>query len=236
MNKFGEISSGQIKAARALLDWSQEDLAHASGLSIATVRKLELGHMSPRHSTTRVIRQSIEDAGLEFIEPDGVRRCHEDVTIYQGADGIADFLNDIQQTIRTRSGEIVIVVGAETVLFSSEDMDNHCRQFGQIIGKNSSATVKCLLTDVCDMPLSTPHLEFRSISKNYVDPISFTVYGDKHAMIVPGTGVSSKIISVRSVLAAQAARRQFYSMWEMATPFYVQEKERYEAKRAAVFQ
>jgi len=188
MGKTGIISARQIKAARALLDWSQEDLANASGLSIATIRKLELGHISPRYSTTHVIRQAIEKAGLEFIEQEGIRCCNEDITVYQGADGIADFLEDIQQTVRVRSEETVIVAGSESVLFSSEEMDKQCHQFGQILDVNSSATIKCLLTDLYNTPLSTPRFEFRSISKNYVDPIPFYVYGDKLAMIVPGAG------------------------------------------------
>jgi len=45
------INARQIKAARALLDWSQENLASASGLSIATIRKIESGHISPRDKT-----------------------------------------------------------------------------------------------------------------------------------------------------------------------------------------
>jgi transcriptional regulator with XRE-family HTH domain len=49
------INARQIKAARALLDWSQEDLANTSGLSIATIRKIESGHISPRGKTINSI-------------------------------------------------------------------------------------------------------------------------------------------------------------------------------------
>ena len=67
------LKARQIKAARALLDWSQDDLASHSGLSVNTIRKMELGHISPRGKTSHAIRHAFEDNGLEFLEPDGGR-------------------------------------------------------------------------------------------------------------------------------------------------------------------
>lgn len=52
------INSTQIRAARAVPNWSQNDLAQASKLSIATVRKIELGLISPRYFTMDAIHES----------------------------------------------------------------------------------------------------------------------------------------------------------------------------------
>src|ERR1700681_1819575 len=114
MELVKSLRSRQIKAARALLDWSQEELASSANLSIATIRKLELGHISPRGKTTNLIRQAFEDAGLEFLEPDGVRHRPEDITVYQGQDGIRSLYNDIYQTMNRKNGEIVIVCASES--------------------------------------------------------------------------------------------------------------------------
>ena len=43
MNAPYPIRAGQIKAARAILGWSQEELALAAQLSVATVRNIEKG-------------------------------------------------------------------------------------------------------------------------------------------------------------------------------------------------
>lgn len=67
------IGARRIKAARALLNWSQDELAVAARLSIATIRKLEAGFVSPRGKTNDAVRGAFENAGLEFIEPEGVR-------------------------------------------------------------------------------------------------------------------------------------------------------------------
>jgi transcriptional regulator with XRE-family HTH domain len=232
MEQVSVIGAPQIRAARALLDWSQDDLAQATRLSIATIRKLELGYISPRQATTSVLRQKLEEAGIEFIAPDGVCRRPEGIAVYQGAEGIDSFFEDFHQTIKSQPGESVIVTGAESVLFSSEDMDGCCRRLQSVLEKNEGATVKCLLMDFLGRPQSSRQLEFRTMSKNYVDPMPFYAYGDKHAIVVPGAGSSPRIIAVRSVMAAQAARRQFYSMWEMATPCVAQQAAVYAVRRS----
>lgn len=68
-----KISIAQVKAARALLGWSQVDLAKASGISIPTVRRLEAagGTLAGRETTSAAIRDSLERAGIEFIAENG---------------------------------------------------------------------------------------------------------------------------------------------------------------------
>ena len=65
------VTSPQCRAARGLLDWSQQDLANHAGVGIVTVRQLEAGVNTPRRSTLEVIRQAFERAGVEFIDQNG---------------------------------------------------------------------------------------------------------------------------------------------------------------------
>lgn len=63
-----KISIPQIKAGRALLQWSQERLAEASGISIATIRRLEAegGELGGRAETQEKICKALEKAGIVF--------------------------------------------------------------------------------------------------------------------------------------------------------------------------
>jgi transcriptional regulator with XRE-family HTH domain len=61
----------QCRAARGLLDWSQQDLAEKAGVGIVTVRQLEAGANEPRRATLDVIRRAFETAGVEFIDENG---------------------------------------------------------------------------------------------------------------------------------------------------------------------
>jgi len=66
-----DIQAGQLKAARALIGWSREDLAAAAKTTERTVARLELGEVVPRASTVAAIRSALEAAGVDFIEENG---------------------------------------------------------------------------------------------------------------------------------------------------------------------
>lgn len=68
-----KVSIRQVKAARALLAWSQGDLAKASGVSEPTIKRLEAGDgdLGGRASTVDAIRSALVAAGVEFIPENG---------------------------------------------------------------------------------------------------------------------------------------------------------------------
>jgi hypothetical protein len=63
------LVSAQIRAGRALIRWSAEDLAHASAVGVTTIRRAELTDVetSLTAANDRAIRRALEDAGIEFI-------------------------------------------------------------------------------------------------------------------------------------------------------------------------
>jgi DNA-binding XRE family transcriptional regulator len=69
-----EISPAQCRAARALLEWTQGDLAKRVGIALRTVRDFENGKRTPLPIVRSSILQAFEQAGIEFTDGDGVRR------------------------------------------------------------------------------------------------------------------------------------------------------------------
>lgn len=65
------ITSAQCRAARALLDWSQQQLADAARVGVVTVRQFESGAAEPRRSTLDVITRAMEAAGVIFVAENG---------------------------------------------------------------------------------------------------------------------------------------------------------------------
>jgi transcriptional regulator with XRE-family HTH domain len=65
------ITSAQCRAARGLLDWTQQELAARAGIGIVTVRQVEAGLSRPRRATLEVIKRAMEAAGIEFIDGNG---------------------------------------------------------------------------------------------------------------------------------------------------------------------
>jgi predicted transcriptional regulator len=64
------ITPGQIRAARAILGWTQVELAQAAGVGEISVKNVEGEKSDPRASTLQKIRRAFEEAGVQFI-PDG---------------------------------------------------------------------------------------------------------------------------------------------------------------------
>jgi len=65
------ISSAQCRAARGLLDWSQQELAEKAGVGVVTIRQLETGGHRPRRATLDVVKRCLEAGGVEFIAENG---------------------------------------------------------------------------------------------------------------------------------------------------------------------
>ena len=67
------LTSGQIRAARALLRWRARDLAKESAVGVATIRRAELaeGETSMTVANDAAVRHALENAGIEFIDENG---------------------------------------------------------------------------------------------------------------------------------------------------------------------
>ncbi|KVT60622.1 hypothetical protein WM27_09605 [Burkholderia ubonensis] len=66
-----DVCPQQVRAARALLDWSQRDLAQAAQIAVSTIADFERDVRKMMPANMRMIVHAFNDAGVEFI-PRGV--------------------------------------------------------------------------------------------------------------------------------------------------------------------
>jgi hypothetical protein len=79
------LTSAQIRAARALIRWTAEDLSRQSAVSLRTIRRAELAERVTSMTTANdlAVRHALEAAGVEFIDGDGggpgvrLRKAHQ---------------------------------------------------------------------------------------------------------------------------------------------------------------
>lgn len=66
------ITAEQIRAARALLGWSQPKLVETSGVSLPTIVRMESAIGPGRSSASNVdaVRRALVEAGVLFLERD----------------------------------------------------------------------------------------------------------------------------------------------------------------------
>jgi len=75
----GFITAEQMRAARAMLRWEQEELAEKARVSVKTIKRMEAstGKMDSRSDFS--VMKAFELAGIEFLEGDDRRRRGEGV-------------------------------------------------------------------------------------------------------------------------------------------------------------
>lgn len=62
-----ELTPKHVRAARALLAWSQQDLAKAAGVATSTVADFERGQRTPVANNAQAMRSALENAGIRFL-------------------------------------------------------------------------------------------------------------------------------------------------------------------------
>ena len=71
--KTRALTSAQIRAARALLQWSAADLAKESSVGVNTIRRAEIAgdQIALTAANSAMLRGVLEAAGVEFIDENG---------------------------------------------------------------------------------------------------------------------------------------------------------------------
>ncbi|WP_210402915.1 helix-turn-helix transcriptional regulator [Thalassospira sp. MCCC 1A01428] len=65
------MSPEQCRAARGLIDWSQQALAEHALVGLSTVRDFEKGRRIPHENRLKSIKNALENAGVLFIAENG---------------------------------------------------------------------------------------------------------------------------------------------------------------------
>ncbi len=64
------VTSRQVRAARALLGWTQELLADKALVALTALKRLESERLLVRHATREAVRKALEAAGIVFLSSD----------------------------------------------------------------------------------------------------------------------------------------------------------------------
>lgn len=66
------ITPAQIRGARGMLDWSMVQLAAAAGLSVSTIKRVEMASTQPVSNEAQgMIQAALEAEGMRFLDDAG---------------------------------------------------------------------------------------------------------------------------------------------------------------------
>jgi transcriptional regulator with XRE-family HTH domain len=202
------VTVPQIKAARALLDWTQADLASAASMHLNVINNIERGTTNPRAGTMDKLESALIGAGIALIGDRGVELKRDSVTMlkHEGPGFIAAFTADILNCMQ-KDGEVLSIIN-DIRNFSAHDDAGNKEYYAQ---KESRGFRERLITR--DMPGFFPrHSEnYRVVSADFLGPVDTIIYADRTAHIF--WDIRETVI-LRSHNLAATNTRLFEHLWD----------------------
>lgn len=218
------ITPQQIRAARALLDWKQSELAARSGISIAGLAKIEQGQVTPRADTLSCILEAFEEEGLEFTDQGGVQFQSEkfDVRIIKGPTAIQELFEDILQTFRDGKGGELLLSGLDERPW----IKHYLEELRETQAARDAIGIQQRLM-ICegDRLIGTDINIYRAVPKSVFNQAPYYLYRDKFVLFK--VEPPSKVIIIQNESIAEAFRTQFNHNWELGKPLSEGEVERF---------
>jgi len=203
------ISVEQIKAARALLEWTQEDLAKSAGVSKPSINTLERRVSNPTKETQEAVQKALEKAGVEFTEGPGVKLKGTilKTQVFEGSDSLLRLKRDIFATLNRTDKELMIA-GVDEKKYQELGGD----RIVQEIKKRLKNNIKTKLL-ICkgDTNLIEPKDHYRQVPKEFFSLTPYYVYDDKYAILL--WGPPQKIVVIENAEIAECYRQQFLAHW-----------------------
>lgn len=212
------ITSKQIRAARALLNLSQKELAEKAELSVNSLNNIEREVGSPRVDSMHAIRDALVSEGIEFLDRDGVRFSGEQLEIekVEGPDVLAALYEEMLKSCTTDNNE-VLIMGKDNSRFHHYDHIDLLlayKRFEDAAIKNGIRERAIFLENDTNFLGSRNH--YRWIPKELFAAVPMTIYSNNVAIILWGPPV--RMIIIRNPGIATTFRHHFEAVWMLAKP------------------
>lgn len=207
----GMIDCRQIRAARALLNWSQVDLARAAGMATSSIKNIEGGAASPRPETLEHITQALACNGVDFTPGSGVRLKSDLVSVHDGREATRALLDSIWTTAPSSEDKEVCIIGLDEGFSTETDGEVLIRQH---IDRLTRAGVRerILIREGDTRFLNTPE-SYRWLPEPYfVRSAPIYIYGDRVAIHSGSLRRRTVILELKPL--AQHLKRIFALLWD----------------------
>lgn len=213
------ITGRQIRAARALTDMSQDELAAAAGLTPQAIRKIENGDVTPREGTIADIVRTFYERRVEFIEDQGVRFIPEDVQVLTGRTGFARFTDLIFASLQNGGGTIRHI-GLHESFFDNcdpEQAEAHRKRMVPLVSSRKDIFVRAILPYGDTNFKGTDYAEYKWHPQGAPPPIPYYMFDDKVCIFSSGAEDQVKIIVISSPSIALTFSEHFDQAWSLAS-------------------
>ena len=205
------IASHKVRAARGMLNWSQQDLADRAGVSLQAVRNYEDSAAHSRPSTVKAIQLAFEKSGVEFTKR-GIQERDDLVTVYEDASGFAMFFDDVYETAKEGEQEFLVYGVDEKKFLEAHEKAGLGYRHRQRMGALETIHYRIIVSDDDPNIYSADYAEYRSVPAESVSlDVPFYIYGQKMAIILWDN--NPRIIVLSDAKLIDAYKKQFEFAW-----------------------
>jgi transcriptional regulator with XRE-family HTH domain len=205
------IDFRQIRAARALLNWSQADLARAADMATSSIKNVENESSSARKETMDQIHEAFDLNGIEFMPGTGVRLKSDLVAVHDGKRATTALLDSIYAHVQATPDREVCIIGLDEAFSVETDgaqvLANHIERLTK-----AGIRERILNCEGDTRFLNAPE-SYRWLPRKYFTrnaPIY--IYGDRIA--IHSGSLRRRTIIIESRALAQHMRMLFTLLWD----------------------
>lgn len=214
------VQPNQIKAARALLNWTIAELAEKVGVGTTTISAIETGRSAGSLEVITSIIYAFQNAGIELTNDGGVRPTESKIAIYRGKDGFKAFFDDVYEVLESYEKPDICVTNTDEAKYDhwlDWYAPVHEKRMAEL-GKNLRVLIK-----QGDQNLSsTEYCKYRWVYKEqFLDDAPMYIYGDRCAFIEFRDN-DVVVTIVRNEVVALSLRKLFELSWKQASAKYIE--------------
>ena len=203
------FTNDQCKAARAMLNWTIDDLAQRSDVSRSTIILFEKGTDKTKQVTLQRIQTAFNEADIEFLGTQGVNRKTNMVDLLMGENSLETLYDNIVNSISDTKEKVMIINGhsEQKSKFNQNDLIN------KLIKQKISVK---LLSDKKQDSFFLSKRNYRWLPQNLYTVAKTTfIYSNKVAFQL---WESKMIVLIHSQEANNAECNHFNKLWKLSTP------------------
>jgi transcriptional regulator with XRE-family HTH domain len=223
------FSVNQLRAARGLLNLTQEDLAERSGVASDSIKKFEIGYTKKlQERTALAIENVFEKSGVELLDGEGVRFRRPEVQIFKGIESFTHFFDFVYETVKDGDSEIFQCRfrDDDVIMQAEEWIRSHIARVGKV--KNLDCRV---LLDEGDLSFPCEYAIYRWLPQTHASTVPFYLFNHKLAFFILDRQKEPMAVLMDVPALAEAFRGQFLDLWESARVPPVEQANKSSAKK-----
>jgi transcriptional regulator with XRE-family HTH domain len=207
------IEAKQIRAARALLEWSQQDLAKATGLATSSIKNIESDSTAHRRASIQLIANTLDDAGIEFLAGTGVRLHNDILALHSGRNATSTLFDTLYQSAHASPDRDICIFGFDEDL--ARDLDGQDSRQHHIARLQTAGITERILVAQGNRSFVNAPDSYRWLPTSYFNKSApIFIAGDRVAIHF-GT-LKRRAITIHLRSLAQHMRQLFNFVWDHA--------------------